>query len=165
MATSKDDRTAPQEVGGGPAAAHFLFATGIECSYPVIASAGGRLHRQDELEKCGHYRFWRDDLHLVREDLGLTYLRYGPPLHRVWLGPDRYDWTFVDDVFAEIRRLRIVPIVDLCHFGVPDWLGNSFQNPEFVARFPDYARAFAARYPWVRHYTPVNEIFVCATFS
>ncbi len=26
-------------------------------------------------------------------------------------------------------------------------------------------RAFARRYPWVRHYTPVNEIFICASFS
>jgi beta-glucosidase/6-phospho-beta-glucosidase/beta-galactosidase len=150
---------------GGATAARFLFATGIECSYPVIAGADGRLHRQDELEKCGHYRSWRDDLRLVREDLGLTYLRYGPPLHRVWLGPGRYDWSFVDEVFGELRRLGIVPIADLCHFGTPDWLGNSFQNPEFAAHFPDYARAFAVRYPWVRHYTPVNEIFVCATFS
>ena len=28
-----------------------------------------------------------------------------------------------------------------------------------------YAREFAQRYPWVRHFTPVNEIFVAANFS
>ena len=56
----------------------------------------------------------------------------------------------------------IVPIVDLCHFGVPDWLGN-FQNPDLPAHFADYAGAFAERYPWVRLYTPVNEIYVAAT--
>jgi len=31
--------------------------------------------------------------------------------------------------------------------------------------FQEYARAFARRYPWVRYFTPVNEIFVCASFS
>jgi beta-glucosidase/6-phospho-beta-glucosidase/beta-galactosidase len=142
-----------------------MFATGIECSAPVVPGRDGRPHRQDEMEKCGHYRHWREDLRLVGEDLGLTHLRYGPPLHRVWRGPGRYDWELVDEVFAELRRRGLTPIVDLCHFGLPDWLGNSFQNPEFLRLFPEYARAFAARFPWVRHYTPVNEIFVCAAFS
>src|SRR5687767_14358029 len=47
----------------------FMFATGIECSYPVIASRGGGITRQDQLEKCGHYRHWREDLRLVAEDI------------------------------------------------------------------------------------------------
>ena len=159
-------RAVEQPAGTMPARADaFMFATGIECSYPVIELPDGTAHRQDELEKCGHYHYWREDLRLVVEDLGLRYLRYGPPLHHVWLGPGRYDWSFADDAFAEMRRLGIVPIADLCHFGVPDWLGNSFQNPDFDRYFPDYAAAFAARYPWVRHYTPVNEIYVCAAFS
>ena len=76
----------------------------------------------------------------------------------------RFDWEFADQAFAEIRRLELVPIVDLCHFGVPDWIGN-FQNPDFPALFADYARAFAQRFPWVQLYTPVNEMFICATFS
>jgi hypothetical protein len=98
----------------------FMFATGIECSYPVIASRGGGITRQDQLEKGGHYRHWREDLRLVAEELGLQYLRYGPPLHRVWLEPGRYDWSFTDETFGEMRRQGITPIADLCHFGVPD---------------------------------------------
>ena len=57
-----------------------------------------------------------------------------------------------------------MPIVDLCHFGVPDWIGN-FQNPDFPQLFCGYASAFAARFPWVQLYTPVNEMYICATFS
>jgi hypothetical protein len=64
----------------------------------------------------------------------------------------------------EMRRLGIVPIIDLVHFGLPDWLGN-FQNPSGPQRFADYAHRFAERYPWVRYYTPVNEIYVTALFS
>jgi beta-glucosidase/6-phospho-beta-glucosidase/beta-galactosidase len=141
----------------------FMFATGIENSYPVIRLPDGRRHRVDEMEKCGHYRRWREDFGLVRE-LGIGHLRYGPPYHRVHLAPGRYDWSICDDAFEELKRLAIAPIVDLCHFGVPDWL-QDFQNPEFPRHFADYAGAFAARYPWVRHYTPVNEIYIAATFS
>jgi beta-glucosidase/6-phospho-beta-glucosidase/beta-galactosidase len=60
--------------------------------------------------------------------------------------------------------LEIVPIVDLCHFGVPDWIGN-FQNPEFPERLSEYATAFAKRYPWMQYYTPVNEMYVTARLS
>lgn len=138
-----------------------MFATGIECSYPTIRD---RSHRVDELEATGHYRRWREDLQLTR-DLGIRCLRYGIPYHRISTGPGRYDWSFVDEVLPEMRGLEIVPILDLCHFGMPDWLGNSFQNPEFPEAFAEYAGAFAERYPWVKLYTPVNEIFVCARFS
>lgn len=141
----------------------FLFATGIECSYPTIAGRNARPARVDQLERTFHYRHWKTDLSLVRQ-LGLRYLRYGPPYYRTHAAPDRYEWEFTDDVFAEMRRLGIAPIADLCHFGLPDWAG-SFQNPEWPDLFAGYAAAFAARYPWVRFYTPVNEIYVCAKLS
>ena len=138
----------------------FLFATGIENSIPTIN--GGRV-RVDELEKCGHYQYWETDFALVKE-LGIQFLRYGPPLYRTFLGANNYDWDFCDATFARLRELQIVPIVDLCHFGVPDWIGN-FQNPHFPLLFAQYAAAFAQRYPWVQLYTPVNEIYICALFS
>jgi beta-glucosidase/6-phospho-beta-glucosidase/beta-galactosidase len=141
----------------------FMFATGIECSNPVAVDSHGRRARIDELALTFHYTHWKHDLQLVR-DVGLDYLRYGPPWYRVHLAPGRYDWEFTDAVFAEMRRLRIEPIVDLCHFGVPDWIGD-FQNPDWPQLFADYALAFAARFPWVRLYTPVNEIYVCAKLS
>jgi beta-glucosidase/6-phospho-beta-glucosidase/beta-galactosidase len=138
----------------------FLFATGIENSNPTIRN--GR-HRVDQLESCGFYKFWETDFDLVRE-LGLRCLRYGPPLHKTFLGPGRYDWEFSDLTFGRLRELDIIPIVDLCHFGVPDWIGD-FQNPDFPELFAAYARDFATRFPWIQLYTPVNEMFVCATFS
>ncbi len=87
-----------------------------------------------------------------------------PPIHRTHLGADRYDWSFADETFADLRARGITPIVDLCHFGVPDWIGN-FQNPDFPTLFAEYAGAFARRFPWVQLYTPVNEMYVCAMFS
>ena len=81
----------------------------------------------DELEKTFHYAHWREDLALV-PGLGIRHLRYGPPYYRVHAGPDRYDWGFTDEVMAEMRRLGIVPIIDLCHFGVPG-LGRRLPEP------------------------------------
>ncbi|MET0180462.1 MAG: family 1 glycosylhydrolase [Novosphingobium sp.] len=137
-----------------------MFCTGIENSVPTIDN--GRV-RVDEMESCFHYERWREDFALVR-DMGIGYLRYGPPIHRTWLAPGRYDWEFADLTFAELKRLGIVPIVDLCHFGLPDWLGN-FQNGDFPALFETYAAEFARRFPWVQLYTPINEMMICALFS
>jgi beta-glucosidase/6-phospho-beta-glucosidase/beta-galactosidase len=137
-----------------------MFATGIENSYPTIDQ--GRV-RVDEMEKCGHYKYWQQDFDLVQE-MGIRFLRYGPPIHRTWLAEGRYDWEFTDLTFRDIKKRDLIPIVDLCHFGVPDWVAN-FQNPDFPALFAGYASDFARRFPWVQLYTPINEMFICATFS
>ena len=140
--------------------ANFMFATGIENSIPTINNGRTRV---DQMEVCGHYRHWRTDFDLV-EDLGIRYLRFGPPLHTTFLAPGRYDWGFADLTLGDLKARGITPIVDLCHFGVPDWIGN-FQNPDFPILFARYAADFADRFPWIQLYTPVNEMFICAVFS
>ena len=141
----------------------FMFATGIENSYPTVRDENGRRRRVDEMEKCGHYQNFREDFKLVH-GMGIRFLRYGPPYYKAHTGPGKYDWSFSDEAFAELQRLHIEPIADLCHFGVPDWL-DSFQNPDFPRYFAEYAEAFARRYPYIHLYTPVNEIFIAALFS
>lgn len=137
----------------------LMFATGIENSYPLIA--GGV--RVDEMDKCGHYVHWKEDFRLVKE-LGTPYLRWGPAIYKTFLGPGRYDWAWTDEVLTELRRLEITPILDLCHFGLPDWLGN-FQNHDFPNYFAEYAGAFARRYPHITYWTPINEILITCLFS
>lgn len=141
----------------------FMFATGIENSYPTIKLPDGSNKRVDEMEKTGHYKRWKEDFDLVKE-LGVEFLRYGPPYYKVHTGVNQYDWAFTDETFRYLQELNITPIVDLCHFGVPDWIGN-FQNPEFPIHFAQYAKAFAKRFPYLQFYTPINEIFIAATFS
>jgi beta-glucosidase/6-phospho-beta-glucosidase/beta-galactosidase len=142
------------------AGSSFIFATGIECSYPTIEQ--GRW-RRDEMEATRHYQRWQEDFELAL-DIGITHVRYGPPLHLVFKAPGSYDWDLVDEAMAYLHDHGPEPIVDLCHFGVPTWLGD-FQNREVPQALAEYARAFAARYPWVRFYTPVNEMYVCARMS
>ena len=139
---------------------NFMFATGIECSYPTIQN--GRV-RRDQLRECGHYDRWQEDLGLVKA-MGLNVLRYGLPYYAIHQGPGKFDWSFADQAMAEIKRLEITPILDLMHFGVPDWIGN-FQNPDLPVYFAEFCEAVAKRYPWVRYFTPVNEIYVTARLS
>lgn len=142
---------------------NFMFSTGIENSYPTIKLPDGRSRRVDEMEKTRHYEYWEKDFQLVKE-LGIEFLRYGPPYYKTHIGPGKYDWDFTDMTFRRLRELKIEPIVDLCHFGVPDWMGN-FQNPDFPNYFAQYASDFAKRFPYIHLYTPINEIFITAMFS
>ena len=135
-----------------------MFTTGIENSYPTV---DGR--RVDEMEKCHHYERWREDFALV-DEMEIKFLRYGPPLYRTFTGPDKFDWSFADETMRDLKNRDIAVIADLCHFGVPDWIGN-FQNSDFPELFSDYAATFAKRFPWVQLYTPVNEMYICALFS
>ena len=116
--------------------------------------------------RVGHYDHVAEGL---RPRRGARYLlpavrAADPP--DVWLGARRVrlvaSWTMT---FGDLYRRNIAPIVDLCHFGVPDWLEN-FQNP---LTSPSFSRGTPAtsptRFPWVQLYTPVNEMFITATFS
>lgn len=150
--------TAPS---GRPAGVHprFLFATGIENSYPRLPNGS----RHDQLERCGHYDWWGEDFGLA-QSLGVDALRYGPAWYRTNPAPGRFDWSSVDDQMAWLREAGILVMADLCHFGVPDWI-DGLKDPALPIHLAAYAREFAKRYPWVHHFTPVNEIFVAANFS
>src|ERR1051325_3401286 len=92
----------------------FMFATGIENSYPTIELPNGNTKRVDEMEKCRHYQHWRDDFSLVKE-LDIEFLRYGPPYYSTHTGPGKYDWDFADETFNALHDQGITPIADLCH--------------------------------------------------
>src|SRR3546814_14020661 len=95
--------------------ANFMFCTGIENSIPTINNGKTRI---DQMEACDHYRRWRDDFDLLH-DIGLNYLRYGPPIHRTFLGPGRYDWEFTALTRSEERRVG-KELVSTCRFvGAP----------------------------------------------
>jgi beta-glucosidase/6-phospho-beta-glucosidase/beta-galactosidase len=160
-ACDRDDPTGPRPrpPEARPRGRPFLFGTGIENSYPRLPD--GR--RVDEMAKTGHYERWREDFALVRE-LGIPALRYGPAYYRTNPAPGRYDWSSADDQMAWLRTSGVTVIADLCHFGVPDWM-SGFNDPAFPRQFAAYARAFARRYPFVHHFTPINEMYIAAKFS
>src|SRR5216110_2564737 len=125
-------------------AAGFMFATGIENSYPTIQLPDGSTKGIDEMEKAHFYQRWKEDFALL-DELGIRHLRFGPPYYKVHLASGKYDWSATDQWMYSLKDQDITVIADLCHFGVPDWIGN-FQNPDFPRLFAEYAEAFAARY-------------------
>jgi hypothetical protein len=134
---------------------------GVECGFPL--KSGNR--RIDELEKTQHYTYFASDL-LKAKGLGIDMIRYGIPWHRVEPRKGCFDWNWVDGALDLIRSLDIEPIVDLCHFGTPDWLAvdGGFAVPDFSKHLADYVEAFARRYDHVTYFTIVNEPLITARF-
>jgi beta-glucosidase len=140
----------------GRSAEDFLWAAGIENTFVPQTRPG---HRSlDEYELMGHYEHWREDLMLAK-DLGLNALRWGVPWYKVQPAPDRYDWSFTDEVLPYlVEELGILPIIDLMHYGCPFWLNKEFANKDYPKYVADYAAEFALRYKHlVKWYTPLNE--------
>lgn len=143
------------------AAADFLWAGGIEDTFVPQTRRGHRA--LDEYELMGHYRHWREDLTLARE-LGLKALRWGVPWYKVEPEPGKFDWRWTDEVIPfMVEELKILPVIDLMHYGTPLWLKREFANkdyPKFVAR---YAAEFSRRYQSLtKWYTPLNEPIINA---
>ena len=143
----------------------FAWALGIEDTFiPQVAARTGRI--LDEYELTGHYGRWREDLGRIR-DLGVRTIRWGIPWYRVQPEPDRFDWSWTDEVIPYmVEECGIRPIVDLIHYGAPLWLEGSFLAPDYPRRVAAYAAAAAERYgALATDWTPLNEPRVHAHFA
>jgi beta-glucosidase/6-phospho-beta-glucosidase/beta-galactosidase len=78
--------------------------------------------------------------------------------------PGAFDWSWWDRALAAAERHNLEPIVDLCHFGLPDHYPG-FCDPSWVDGFLRYVDAFLARYPGPQFFTPVNEPSITAQCS
>lgn len=140
----------------------FAVACGEEASDPLVRH-GGRTVRVDELAASGHLERMDGDLADVA-GLGVSVWRYGMPWRATEVAPGEYDWTLWDRAFEACRRHGLQPVVDLCHFGLPDHYPG-FVDIGWVDGFARYVEAFLARYPEPRWFTPVNEPGITALFS
>jgi beta-glucosidase len=141
----------------------FVWAVGIEDT--IIGTPLRRGRRLDEYTLTGHLDRWRSDLDLAKE-AGATAIRYGIPWHRSNPGPGRYDWEHADRALAYAAEdLGLDVILDLVHYGTPDWLEGAFCDPSYPSAIAEYAAEAATRYRGVvASYTPLNEPLVTASF-
>ena len=131
---------------------------GVECTVNRVGEA-----YYDQLERSGHARRI-EDLDLFAE-LGVRAMRYPILWERTAPdGPARADWSWADERLERLRALGIRPIVGLVHHGSGP-RHTSLVDPSFAEGLAAFARAVAARYPWVESYTPVNEPLTTARFS
>ena len=140
----------------------LVVACGEEASDPTVLH-GGQIVRVDELAASGHLGRQDGDLADVA-GLGVRWWRYGMPWRLTEPRPGEYDWSLWDRAFEACARHGLEPVVDLCHFGLPDHLGG-FCEPDWVPAFVRYVEAFLARYPEPMFFTPVNEPMITASCS
>ena len=131
---------------------------GLECTVNRVGD-----HYVDQFALLGH-RDRPDDVDLVA-DLGVRALRY--PIHWETVAPERpgsRDYAWYDQRLERCRARGVGVIAGLVHHGsgprYTDLLDEDF--PRLLA---DYARATAARYPWIERWTPVNEPLTTARFA
>ena len=140
----------------------FAVACGEEGSDPLVLH-DGRVVRVDEYAASGHLDRLDADLADVAA-LGVGVWRYGMPWRLAEPEPGVYDWRQWDIALQACERHGLTPVVDLCHFGLPDHYPG-FCDPAWVEGFCRYVDAFLARYREPMWFTPVNEPGITALFS
>lgn len=131
----------------------LTYFSGIESTYMPHADV-------DVLETTRHVQQVEADLQLAR-GLGLRYLRYSAPWHRIEGTRGTWDWQWMDRAMGALQAAGIEPIIDLLHHtSFPRWLEGGFAHPEFPAALARFSQAFAERYPWVTWYTVFNEPYI-----
>ena len=131
---------------------------GLECT---LARINDRFRCQ--VRETGHHDRL-DDLDRMAA-LGLRTLRYPVLLETVSPEhPDRHAWEWHDERLGRLRELGISPIAGLVHHGSgPAY--TSLVDPAFADIVAAHAERVARRYPWITHYTPINEPLTTARFS
>ena len=130
---------------------------GIECSVVRVGDAW-----RDQVRETGHHNRL-DDLDRIAA-LGIRALRYPVLWERCTDGPAHCGWAWHDERLERLRELGITPIVGLVHHGSGP-PGTHHLEPDWAEGLARHAAAVAARYPWITHWTPVNEPLTTARFS
>lgn len=138
------------------------LGVGVEDTFVPQTRPGER--PLDEYELTEHYDRWHADLGRAAE-AHAEFVRWGIPWYRINPAPGRWDWSWLDAVMARFAELEIRPVVDLLHYGTPEWLDGEFAHPDYPQRVAEYGTAVAERYAdTVTDYTPVNEPMIHARF-
>jgi len=131
---------------------------GLECTVNRV-----RDNYFSQMDRNGHAVRLQDIERFA--SLGIQAIRYPVLWERTAPdGLEQADWSWADERLPALRKLGVDPIVGLVHHGSGP-RHTSLVDPAFPELLAEYAGAVAARYPWVGHYTPVNEICTTARFS
>ena len=145
----------------------FYWGVGIEnCwmaqTYPLL---DGQRRLLDVFQQMGHYERWREDLDLTAAT-GVNTIRYSVPWYKAEPKPGVYDWSWIDKpVEYLVTKLKIIPIMDIIHYGTPAWMPNGVLDERFPEAIGNYAGAMASHFKGlVNHYSPANEPGVTCLF-
>ena len=138
----------------------FYWGVGIENCWiaQTDPKRDGNCRLLDVFLQMQHYERWKEDLDLVKE-VGFNTIRYSVPWYKAEPKPGVYDWSWIDKpVEYLVEKLKIVPIMDLIHYGTPKWMAEGVIDERFPEAIARYAGAMAAHFKGlVNHYSPHNE--------
>lgn len=117
---------------------------------------------RDQVRETGH-QDRIDDLDRVAA-VGIRTLRYPVLWERCTEGPAWCGWEWHDERLGRLRALGIAPVVGLVHHGSGP-PGRHPLDADWAEGLAEHAALAAARYPWVRDWTPVNEPLTTARFA
>jgi dTDP-4-dehydrorhamnose reductase len=140
------------------AAAPLELWGGAECTVVRLQE-----EYRDQLVETGH-RDRRNDIECFA-DIGVKTVRFPILWEEVAPDrPDRLDFAWADDRLALLKERGIGVVAGLVHHGSgPRY--TELLDPDFPKKLADYAARVAERYPWIEHWTPVNEPLTTARFS
>jgi len=131
---------------------------GAECTVVRV----GDDYRDQALETGHHQRL--EDIDLFA-DMGARAVRF--PLLWERIAPDsltELDFSWTDSRLERLRDHGIQVIGGLLHHGSgPRY--TDLLDPSFPWKLAEFAARVAERYPWIEHWTPVNEPLTTARFS
>ncbi len=141
----------------------WIWALGIEDTF--IHAKNPLLGKTlDEYELTDHYRRWKEDIDLLT-GTGISAMRWGIPWYRIEKNRGDFDFSWPERVVDYMLGKGVEPILDLVHYGTPDWMEGSFLHPDYPQYIREYTQAtletFADR---VSMYTPNNEPYTAALF-
>ncbi|NQT58352.1 MAG: family 1 glycosylhydrolase [Bacteroidetes bacterium] len=142
---------------------NFLWAGGIENTFinhphPVTGK------RLDEYELTNHYDNWKSDVEMVAS-IPINSLRWGIPWYKANPKPGVFDLDWSKRVVDALLEKNIEPIIDLVHYGTPDWLDNSFLHPDYPDRVTEFTEAVLSSIgDRVTYFTPNNEPYTACEF-
>jgi beta-glucosidase len=138
----------------------FYWGVGIENCWIAQTNPkkDGRRRLLDVFLQTQHYYKWKSDLDLARQ-VGFNAIRYSVPWYKAEPKPGIYDWSWIDaPVEYLVNGLKIIPIMDLIHYGTPAWMEDGVADPRFPDAIGRYAAAMASHFKgMVNHYSPHNE--------
>lgn len=148
----------PESIAIPPVGSPLELWGGVECTVNRVED-----RYFDQLQRTGHTERL-EDLDRIAA-LGIRTLRY--PILWETTAPNglaQANWQWADQRLNRLRELGIRPIVGLVHHGSGP-RHTSLVDPAFAEKLAAFAQAVGDRYPWVTHYTPVNEPLTTARFS